>query len=141
MYVAKSSVHGLGLFAKCEINAGEVICRYTGPLVKGEGEYVAGVGGGWGVDSSNDEGEESGRWCNHSITPNAKLYEPQGSMYDPEYDTYFVNVVCMERIDRNEEIFLDYGRDYFETDTVTVQNIIQHLDSIYWYGLPKLITL
>ena len=130
VYVAKSCVHGLGLFAKCSINTGDIMCRYTGPLIKGEGEFVAGVGGGWGVDSSNEEVEESGRWCNHSITPNAKLYQPEGGLYDVECDTYFLYVICMESIDINDEIFIDYGPHYFETDTVTVHNITQHLDSI-----------
>lgn len=70
--VRRSSIHGLGVFAKCEIRKGEPIARYRGRPSERDGTYVA-----YHTDAAGHKvrHEITGplRFLNHSCRPNAKL--------------------------------------------------------------------
>ena len=96
--MSTSNVHGFGLFAKVKLAKGDLLCRYTGTLVRNcdvnDNVWVADVEGGWGIDSSSPD-NESGRWCNHSVTPNAKMYIPNSGTYDSIRKYYYM---CIDMI-------------------------------------------
>jgi SET domain-containing protein len=96
-YVARSKIHGRGLFARKKIKKGGLIGTFEGNPVKRDGTHVL-----WLVDESN--GEEFGyrivndmRFVNHSKKPNSELFE---------FDLYAV-----KPIQPDEEIVMDYGWD------------------------------
>ena len=102
------------------------------------GEWVASVGDGWCLDASCAETSESGRWANHRLLPNSKLYALVDSrdeflLRPHDKCTHFLNLVALSDIDIGEEIFVDYGTGYWSRG--------KYLLRYYWYGLPELIEL
>jgi uncharacterized protein len=71
VYVAPSSIHGRGVFAKTRIGAGEYIGRYEGPRAKRNGKYVLWLTGG--RNSVGRSGRNLLRYLNHSDRPNAQF--------------------------------------------------------------------
>ena len=68
------------------------------------GEWVASVGDGWCLDASCAETSESGRWANHRLLPNSKLYalvDSRGELLLRPHDTstHFLNLVALSDID------------------------------------------
>lgn len=92
-YVARSTIHGKGLFAKVEINGGTFMGTYKGPEAKRNGTHVL-----WVYD---DVGEVVGRrglnklrYLNHCDAPNA------------EFDGF--DLYSLKEIQPGEEITIDY---------------------------------
>ena len=118
--VAPSRIHRHGLFALQDIPPRTIVCRYTGtknydpPDSNG---WVASVEGkDWCVDSEHPH-NEAGRWCNHSLSFNARIYIPcEGVIYDSTIDRYCLYVISEETIKKGSEITINYGHAYF-TDT------------------------
>ena len=97
VYVARSSIHGEGLFASKTLPGGKLIGIYDGPQVEEDGMHVLWVedepGGGWtGYDGQNEM-----RYMNHSPQPNAEM---DG-----------LNCYAIEDIPPHTEITIDYGWD------------------------------
>jgi len=98
--VKESSIHGYGVFAKCQIPADTFIGCYDGPIVyddEDDGEYVLWVldddGTGYGIDGKNEL-----RYVNHHSDANAIFYEEElWSTHD---------------IQPGEEICHHYGADW-----------------------------
>ena len=95
IYVARSAIHGRGLFAASDLVEGELIGIYAGPVVQEDGMYVLWVedspGGEWtGYDGCNDL-----RFMNHADQPNAEM---DG-----------LNCFALEDIPVGCEITIDYG--------------------------------
>jgi SET domain-containing protein len=95
VYVARSPIHGRGLFAATGLPAGGIIGNYEGSVVKEDGVYVLWVedrpGGEWiGYDGSNEL-----RFMNHADRPNAEMD----------------GLICyaLEDISTGDEITIDYG--------------------------------
>ncbi|TPV93490.1 MAG: SET domain-containing protein [Myxococcales bacterium FL481] len=95
IYVAESSVHGKGVFAKREISRGEPIGEYKGPQARRNGSHVL-----WVSESEGRSGRNALRFLNHSRRPNA------------EFDGYVL--YARRRIRPDEEITFDYGDSSFE---------------------------
>lgn len=97
VFVARSTIHGLGLFAARPLPAGQLIGVYEGPVVTEDGSHVLWIedetDGGWtGYDGKNDF-----RFLNHSDAPNAEM---DG-----------LNCFALSDIETGDEITIDYGWD------------------------------
>ena len=91
------------------------------------------MGNGKSIDTRGSL--ESGKWINHSLTPNCRMFIPSAGLYDSVYKVHFVYVIAVDDIPFNREIFVDYGVQYF-TDTITGK-----IDPVYWFGLPPLLVI
>ena len=132
----ESRVHGIGLFARKRIHIGDIICLYSGTLVSAvkKSDFLAKV-----IVSKRemfidggDVDNFSGRWINHMCNPNARLIQPwEGNGILRYKEKYAIIVVCIKNIQKGEEIFINYGIEYFMKDGV--------LDYVsYSYGCKKL---
>ncbi len=96
-FVARSPIHGRGVYAYREILADEWIGTFKGVPVKRDGHYVLWVDRGNGKFSAL-EGRNHLRFVNHSSDPNA------------EFDG--VELYALRAIAPEEEITIDYGDDW-----------------------------
>jgi SET domain-containing protein len=99
-YVAKSPIHGLGLFARREIAREEYIGTYEGPTTSKDGMHVLWI---WNEDRDSWEGIDGRnemRFLNHSSQPNA--------------DWWGNDLYAIRPIGQDEEISFDYGWDHEE---------------------------
>ncbi|GAB4175264.1 MAG: hypothetical protein Kow0020_10930 [Wenzhouxiangellaceae bacterium] len=98
VYVARSPIHGRGLFARVPIAKGTLIGRYEGPRTRRDGMHVLWVWdedtGRWeGIDGTNEM-----RFLNHSADPNA--------------DWWGDELYALRDIAKDEEITFHYGEDW-----------------------------
>ncbi len=98
-YVAKSPIHGRGLFAKKKIRKGTRIGLYEGERVARDDTYVLwvedGTGGWFGIQGENDL-----RFLNHANEPNAEFTGD--------------HLFAIRTISTDSEITFDYGPDWNE---------------------------
>jgi len=97
VYVARSTIHGQGLYAAKDLPGGQLIGVYDGPEVEEDGMHVLWIedepGGEWiGYDGQNEM-----RYMNHSAQPNAEM---DG-----------LNCYAIADIPPHTEITIDYGWD------------------------------
>ncbi len=96
-YVAKSPIHGLGVFAARFLEEGEFLGYYEGPQTMKDGTYVLWCededGEFFGIDGKNDL-----RYLNHSPDPNAVFYGEE--------------LVALRGIEPGEEICFHYGEEW-----------------------------
>ncbi|MDX1459430.1 MAG: SET domain-containing protein-lysine N-methyltransferase [Xanthomonadales bacterium] len=101
VYVAESSIHGLGLFAERAFSKGDWIGHYEGKPTDENGEHVLWVmqnDGNWvGWDGTNEM-----RYLNHARPANCEM---------DGQDCY-----AARDIRRNEELTIDYGEDFEPLD-------------------------
>jgi hypothetical protein len=90
VYVARSRIHGRGLFAACRIAEGEVIGRVKAAPTRNDGPYVL-----WLSEDEAVQVRCEFRFINHSDTPNACYYDS-------------LEVVALRDIQPGEEITHDY---------------------------------
>ena len=130
--VRRSPVHGWGLFSKCSIRYGEVICLYSGDLLStsdmyiNRSDYVLDLGSGRYLDSNNRY-NCAGRYINDS-------HGVRGSRNNARYSSvllwhdvmkkYYVNVICNRHIAPDREIFADYGKEYWDNKTQERKGVI-----------------
>ncbi|MCA8961865.1 MAG: SET domain-containing protein-lysine N-methyltransferase [Planctomycetes bacterium] len=100
-YVARSPIHGRGLFAKRKIRKGTLIGTYEGPRVRKDGMHVLWVederGKWFGIDGKNQL-----RYLNHSRNPNAEFIGEE--------------LIALRTIAPDEEITFHYGDEWAEVD-------------------------
>ena len=118
VFVWKSVVHGYGLFTRTNMQPGDIICLYSGDLRK-KNELT----GNFGCDIHGNPDQTidgqardnySGKWINHSLTPNARLCIPLGDhLLKCHAKRIAIIVECVRPIDCREEIFINYGKQYF----------------------------
>ena len=100
-YAADSGIHGTGLFARAPIGSGSFIGVYEGKRTEENGMHVLWVEmepENWvGFDGTNEL-----RFLNHSSKPNAELDGQE--------------LYALREIDTHEEITIDYGEWFEETD-------------------------
>lgn len=92
----------------------DLICLYSGfSRKKGEstGDFTCSTNT-CDIDSG-DVNNYSGRWMNHSCTPNARLVVPIGGLLTCHNKRVGIIVECLQPIYQCEEIFIDYGLTYF----------------------------
>ena len=106
------SVTGLGLFATKPIKRGAYIATYRGRRITTEesdqreargARYMFSLNKRWVIDGSSRR--NVARYINHSCRPNAKPVGRRGG----------IAIVALRRIERDEEITYDYGRDYLKS--------------------------
>ena len=97
VYVARSPIHGQGLYAAHELPGGELIGVYHGPLVEEDGMHVLWVEDEPGGEWSGYDGQNEMRYMNHSPQPNAEM---DG-----------LHCYALEDIPPHTEITIDYGWD------------------------------
>ena len=95
VYVARSSIHGRGLFAARSLKAGQLIGIYMGPIVEQNGDHVLWIQGDSEDEWIGFDGRNEMRFMNHSDTPNAEM---DG-----------LNCYALADIDTGCEITIDYG--------------------------------
>lgn len=109
--VGRSSA-GLGLFATKPFKKGEYIVAYRGQVVTdAESErremrgarYMFEINSHWAIDGSSRR--NVARYVNHSCRPNAEAVERR---------KHRIVYVARRRIKPEEEITVDYGKDYFD---------------------------
>lgn len=93
-HVAKSRIHGRGLFATKKIKKGTEIGRVQGNRTRKDGPHVLWVSGSEGVLVKNDM-----KYINHSQKPNAIYYDD-------------LTVVALRDIPAGEEITHYYGEGW-----------------------------
>lgn len=97
LYVARSEIHGQGLYAAVPLLPGQMIGVYEGPEVTKDGTYVLWID----ADKENEwvgyDGKNELRFMNHSSSPNAEM---DG-----------LNCYALCRIEKDAEITIDYGWD------------------------------
>lgn len=130
VFASKSWAQGTGLFARKNLEEKDIICLYSGNVVSEntEGEHIVEVStteGKMFIDGQ-DINNFSGRWINHSIRPNARLVQPIGGILQYRGRSV-IFVECMKPIYSGQEIFINYGLEYFKKGGV--------LDKTYDYGL------
>lgn len=102
---------GLGLFAVTDLKKGDYIVTYRGRLIpNAEAErreaqgasYMFEYNSKWTVDGSSRR--NIARYVNHACKPNAEAVTRKGRIV----------YVARRRIRPEEEITVDYGKDYYE---------------------------
>ncbi len=93
VYVAKSPIHGKGLFAARHIPAGELLGMVSGDWTTTDGPYVL-----WVDEHRGFKVRCNFRYINHSPTPNACYYDT-------------LEVCALRDIAPGEEITHDYQSD------------------------------
>ncbi len=93
VYVAKSPIHGKGLFAARHIPAGELLGTVSGDWTTTDGPYVL-----WVDEHRGFKVRCNFRYINHSPTPNACYYDT-------------LEVCALRDIAQGEEITHDYQTD------------------------------
>ena len=97
VYVAHSSIHGRGLFARHPIARDDFIGTYQGRATQTDGMHVLWL---WNEETERWEGIDGNnemRFLNHSKLPNA--------------DWWGDDLYAIRDIDTDEEITFDYGWD------------------------------
>ena len=107
----QSPVHGKGVFALCDIAAGETLIEYVGEVITWDEAqerhphdpdqpnhtFYFHVDEDKVIDAAY--GGNSSRWINHSCDPNCEAEERKGRIY----------IVALRDIRAGEELFYDYG--------------------------------
>jgi len=97
-YVAKSAIHGRGLFARVDIPVESHIGTYQGPTTLKDGMHVLWL---YNEDTERWEGingTNEMRFLNHSADPNAEWWDNE--------------LYAIRDITRHEEITFHYGEDW-----------------------------
>ena len=96
VYVAKSAIHGRGLFAACDIPADSFILRIEGKPTQREGMHVI-----WYEDEEGEHGfriTNEAQFVNHSNKANAAFYE--------------LDLWSLRAIRKDEELTHNYGESW-----------------------------
>lgn len=97
LFVARSPIHGRGLFAASPLAEGQLIGVYEGPEVTEDGTHVLWIEGDTANSWTGYNGKNDLRFLNHSSEPNAEM---DG-----------LNCYALTDIDPGTEITIDYGWD------------------------------
>lgn len=94
VYVGKSPIHGMGLFAKESIKKGEIIGSFNYKPTKKDGPYVL-----WMTEEQGCKVEGPLKYINHCNKPNACYFDD-------------LTVVALRNIKPGDEITHYYGEDW-----------------------------
>ncbi|KAL3091354.1 hypothetical protein niasHS_007147 [Heterodera schachtii] len=121
VYLARSKIQGMGLYAKRDLDMNQMIIEYIGELIRNEvceirqsryieqnrGEYMFRIDCDWVVDATMAGG--LARYINHSCDPNC------GTKILPVNDEKKVVIFANRPIKAGEELTYDYQFDIEET--------------------------
>lgn len=105
---ARKSNTGKGLFAEEEIPKGACVIEYIGRPISEEaaardnGKYLFTVARNKTIDGNIPA--NTARYINHSCRPNCEATGPSGKVF----------IFSTRRIKAGEELFYDYGKEYFD---------------------------
>ena len=104
----KKSYAGLGLFTHSDIERKGFIIEYIGPVLtekqanKRAGKYLFETSKNRFIDGTDRK--NIARYANHSCKPNTEIDIAKGRVY----------LFAKRKINSNEEILYDYGKEYFD---------------------------
>ena len=105
---AKRSKAGVGLFTYSPIKKGECVVEYTGRVISKEEEYTNNSKYLFEIHKyktiDGRARENIARYINHSCKPNCEVEIRKGRVF----------VMARRGIKIGEELFYDYGKDYFD---------------------------
>lgn len=106
---------GMGVFAKNKLPLGTVIGCYTGEIVKKpkfgviQNQYLMKFFDDWYIDPQNSGNET--RFVNHSFNPNVEVVNYDLSSKGNK--NHVVVLVLLRDIQKDEELFINYGDEYW----------------------------
>lgn len=122
VFVWRSEIHNYGLFARKTIVKGDIICLYSGSLhttktLTDESDFICSVKQNKKTHHIDSRKllNYSGRWCNHSVVPNARLLVPSRGILKLQTGQHAILVQCVRTINTCDEIFINYGLKYYTT--------------------------
>ena len=122
VFVWRSKIHNYGLFARKTMVKGDIICLYSGSLhtniLNNKGDFICSIALNnkkYYIDA-RDILNYSGRWCNHSVVPNARLLVPLRGILKLKTGQHAILIQCVRTINRCDEIFINYGLEYYTTE-------------------------
>lgn len=105
----KRGINGLGLFAKKEIKKGDCVIEYVGEIISGAeanrrgGRYLFETSKNRHIDGTTRT--NTARYINHSCRPNCEAETIGGRVF----------IFAKRKILPGEELFYDYGKDYWQS--------------------------
>lgn len=116
LLVTKSSLQGLGCFAKVRFLKGHRIAEYAGERIsrkeamrrmkRQDGKHISELDAEWYIDGSVDGNQT--QYINHSCDPNADAFVIGGSLY----------IFAIREIAPGEEITVDYLNSFEQDQSV-----------------------
>jgi SET domain-containing protein len=103
-YEVKRSKAGLGLFATQTLKRGDLIIEYTGERITEAEANRFTLNTAWTIDGKGRE--NIARYINHSCSPNAEA--------ELDEEELRVHIYAKKKILPGEEIFYDYGSEYWD---------------------------
>lgn len=106
--LVKKGVNGLGLFAGVDIAKGDCIIEYIGEIITDAvanergGRYLFQTSRNRHIDGTTRE--NTARYINHACKPNCEIEITKGRVF----------VYSKRKILKGEELFYDYGEEYFD---------------------------
>lgn len=126
---------GFGTFAQEPIEEGELVIEYTGTLVEDDdcqvgGDYATEVGKKYLKDGERTllsiDAYERGnfsRFINHSFHPNLTSM----TIYNPKDGLFHVVLHAQTDLDKDQQLFVSYGRGYWESRDIEPIDLNPHL--------------
>lgn len=123
--VRRSTIHGNGVFARRNIDAGERIVEYTGERISADESAVRAEQSGGPInhtfffslaDGNVIDGGSVGndsRFINHACEPNCEAYEEDGQVF----------IYALHAIDKGDELNYNYALIYEERHTAAVKKL------------------
>ena len=121
--VRRSTIHGNGVFASRNIEAGECIVEYEGERISAEESAVRAEQGGGPINHTfffsradgrvidGGSGGNDARFINHACEPNCEAYEEDGRVF----------IHALQEIEKGEELNYNYALIYEERHTAAVK--------------------
>ena len=125
--VRRSSIHGNGVFARRNIEAGENIVEYEGERITSDESAVRAEQGGGPVNHTfffsladgnvidGGSGGNDSRFINHACEPNCEAYEEDGRVF----------IYSLHEIEQGDELYYNYALIYEERHTAAVKKLFE----------------
>jgi SET domain-containing protein len=121
--VRRSTIHGNGVFASRDIEAGECIVEYEGERISSDESAIRAEQGGGPINHTfffsladgrvidGGSGGNDARFINHACEPNCEAYEEDGRVF----------IYALQEIAKGEELNYNYALIYEERHTAAVK--------------------
>lgn len=125
--VHRSPIHGNGVFARRNIEAGECIVEYEGERITSDESAVRAEKSGGPVNHTfffsladgnvidGGSGGNDSRFINHACEPNCEAYEEDGRVF----------IYSLHEIEKGEELYYNYALIYEERHTRAVKKMFE----------------
>jgi SET domain-containing protein len=125
--VRRSTIHGNGVFARRQIDAGECIVEYAGERITSDESAIRAENSGGPVNHTfffsladgnvidGGSGGNDARFINHACEPNCEAYEEDGKVF----------IYALQEIEKGEELNYNYALIYEERHTAAVKKLFE----------------